>query len=228
MAAPVVAELRRPPNFLRAFGSIRPSPVDNVRGVSHRRRLQRSDVPDYVLAAYVLGRRFRVMSAVLTQLHICGLVEAGRGGTVCLPREPKGLPRGFERVIWSAIHGNVAPGALLTRPSVDTAMNDLRRLALSERLVARGWPSSFPLFRRREGRALVSGLRSTTPLERSDSADGGLLVALYGEAGLQLTDPVFAAASGLLTRSSSDMIGPADVPAPPDNVDWWSAGGGGR
>jgi len=83
--------------------------------------------PDYVAVAYVAQGRFAAMAAVLAVLHVEGSVVAARSGTVRRSENVTAPTDEFERYVWRAVHGFVSPGALMARPSIDAAFNDLRR-----------------------------------------------------------------------------------------------------
>lgn len=136
---------------------------------------------------------------------------------------------GLERVIWQAIHGHIAPGALAASGPVDTALNELRRHLRSRGLIRPFLPSRAWLpARSRHGRqALREAARGCPtppegPVDRSTPdprRSVGIPVALHGELALANLFPRFAADSGLLTRSSSDLT-IADENSPTDRTDY--------
>ncbi|MDQ1699431.1 MAG: hypothetical protein QOG34_1294 [Frankiaceae bacterium] len=185
---------------------------------------RRTDVfePDYAMVAYVHDGRFTAVAAVLAVLHARGLVVAGKSGTVRHSDSVTPPPEGFERQVWRSIHGFVSPGALMARPAVDAALNDLRRrarrLGLLRPLVpVRGF---FPA-RTRLGRKLVAGALADYPWplspehgEQPVELGVGMAVALHGDVALNALMPEFARDSGLLTREGAGGLDWADPEAP--------------
>jgi hypothetical protein len=177
--------------------------------------------PDYAVIAYLRNGRFNAVAAVLAVLHARGLVVAGKTGTIRRSDTGAAPPAGFERQVWGAIHGFVTPGALMARPAVDDALNDLRRRArrlglLRPLLPVRGLVPA----RTRQGRGFVDAVATNYPWPPSPEDDDrpiedrvGLAVALYGNAALRLLMPVFARDSGLLDRAGTDGLDWADPQA---------------
>jgi hypothetical protein len=129
----------------------------------------------------------------------------------------------LERVVWGAIHGFVSPGALMARPSVDLALNDLRRRCRRIGLVRPLLPvrAHVPA-RTRAGREFISNARQNCPWPPSPEHGAqpsqtriGMPVAIYGSEALRLLVPEFARDSGLLTRSSTDGLDWVDPDASP-------------
>ena len=159
---------------------------------------------DYVRAAYVRGGRPAVLDAVLFHFHSLGMITPARRGTVRRAEGPWRRLEGFERIVWNALVGNVAPGALVTRPRVDAAFDELRASCVQAGLLRRLLPASAPFARRGAGRSLIAQLRREYPLESGE--DVTMLVALYGRDALLRYAHRFARDSGLLDRSNSDQL----------------------
>jgi hypothetical protein len=187
---------------------------------SRRREVQD---PDYVVAAYLRDGRFAAVAATIAVLHARHLVEAGREGTV--RRSETVLtapPDGFERELWSAIHGFVSPGTLMARPPVDAALNDLRRRARRLGLLRRWLPArGFVPARTHRGRQLEDSYLAQCPWPPTPEVTDqpvelrvGLPVALYGNIALEKLMPDFAKHSGLLDRAGTDGLDWADPEAP--------------
>ena len=178
--------------------------------------------PDYAVVAYIRDGRFAAVAAVLAVLHARGLVVAGKACTVRrsddVGRPP---PEGFERQVWGAIHGFVSPGALTARPSVDAALNDLRRWARRLGLVRWFVPiRGFIPARTRLGRRLIDSAWADCPWPPTPEADDrrvedrvGMPVALHGNIALSVLMPTFARDSGLLNRAGTDGLDWADPQA---------------
>ena len=178
--------------------------------------------PDYALVAYVRDGRFAAVRATLAVLHARGLVDAGRSGSVRRTDVVSPPPYDFELRVWSAIHGFVAPGALMGCAPADAAFNELRREACQNGLVRRLMPvRAFSPARTRRGKQLVRSAAHRCPWPLSgEPADQavvehiGMAVALYGNAALEVLMPAFARDSGLLGRESHDEMALADPDAP--------------
>jgi len=170
-----------------------------------------TEVPEYLVLAYLRDGRYRCVEAALAVLHSSGDVDVARPGTV-RRTEPGRAPRaGLERIIWQAIQDRVAPGAIAARGPVDRALNDLRRQLRRQRLIHRFVPARewLPTRTRRADAMLADAERrcpSPTSLGGEDDARVavGLPVALYGPHALRELMPRFAQDSGLLERASSD------------------------
>jgi hypothetical protein len=183
--------------------------------------------PDYAVVAYLRDGRFAAVAATLAVLHMRGLIVAGQSGTVRRSDDVTPPPEGFERQVWSAIHGFIAPGALAARPTVDSALNDLRRRARRLGLVRWLVPiRGLMPARTRQGRQMLNSVMADFPWPPSpDQAEQpiddriGMAVALHGNAALSLLMPTFARDSGLLAREGSDGL---------DSVDPEAAGPEGR
>jgi hypothetical protein len=153
--------------------------------------------PDYAVVAYIRDGRFVAVASVLAVLHARGLIVAGKSGTVRHSESVTVPPEGLERRVWSAIHGFVSPGALMARPTVDAALNDLRRRACRLGLVHRLVPVRvFLPARTRAGRRALEFAFADYPWPPSpDVPEGpveqrvGIAVALYGDAALNWADP---------------------------------------
>jgi hypothetical protein len=178
--------------------------------------------PDYAVVAYVRDGRFTAVAAVLAVLHARGLVVAGRSGTVRRSETVTPSPAGFERQVWGAIHGFVSPGALMARPTVDSALNDLRRRARQLGLLHFGMPvRQFLPARTRLARKMLHAAASDYPWPPTPETDDrpveervGMAVALHGNAALTVLLPQFARDSGLLDRAGVDGLDWADPEAP--------------
>jgi hypothetical protein len=178
--------------------------------------------PDYAVLAYLRDGRFAAMAAVLAVLHARGLVVAGKSGTIRRSDAVGPPPEGLERQVWAAIHGFVSPGALMARPTVDAALNDLRRRARRLRLLRPFLPvRGFLPARTRLGRQLVDAAWADHPWPPSPDAPDqtvelrvGTAVALHGNVALNLLMPQFAQASGLLDRAGTDGLDWTDPEAP--------------
>src|SRR3954451_16150597 len=128
--------------------------------------------PDYAVVAYIRDGRFAAVAAVLAVLHARGLVVAGKRGTVRHSDIVKPPPDGLERQVWGSIHGFVSPGALMARPTVDTALNDLRRRARRLGLLRRFVPVRvFSPARTRRGTQLVDAATRDYPWPPSPEVD---------------------------------------------------------
>src|SRR3954454_3744858 len=119
---------------------------------------------DYLELAYLRDGRYRCVEAALAVLHATGHVKAGQRGTIARDAATLPPPEGLERVIWRAVHGHVAPGALAARGPVDAELNalrrDLRRRGVIRPLIpVRSWlPARTHRGRQRYGRELVHAL----------------------------------------------------------------------
>jgi hypothetical protein len=164
---------------------------------------------DYVRAAYVRGGRPAVVESVIFHLHRLGLIVPARPGTIRRQDSAQHRVDGFERIVWNAVVGDVAPGALVGRLRVDAALVELRARCVHAGLTRRFVPASWPMVRPRAGRVLVKQLRAGYPLEVGD--DLTMLVALYGRDALERYAPRFAKDSGLLDRTDSDNFGSAEA-----------------
>lgn len=187
------------------------------------RRMRERSEPDYVLVGYLRDGRFTAVASALAVLHGRGLVEAGRAGTVRRSEVNVTAPQDdFERLVWSAIHGFVSPGALMSRPHVDQALNDLRRRARRLGLLRWYLPvRDFLPSRTRLGRNLVDAAWRDYPWPPSPETTDteldqriGMAVALYGNTALTALMPDFARDSGLLDRAGKDGLDWADPEAP--------------
>ena len=102
----------------------------------------------------------------------------------------------------------------MARPTVDAALNDLRRRARRLGLVRWLLPiRAFSPARTRQGRQLVRAARLHYPWPPSPENSNpaveervGLAVALYGNAALEALMPRFARDSGLLSRAGKDGL----------------------
>jgi hypothetical protein len=164
---------------------------------------------DYVRAAYVRGGRPAVLEAVIFHLHSLGLIFPAHPGTIRREFSTRHRVEGLERVVWNAVIGTLAPGALAGRPRVDAALTELRARCIRAGLARRFVPPSWPMIRPRAGRVLIKQLRRDYPLEAGE--DLTMLVALYGRDALLRYAPRFAKDSGLLDRSDSDNFGSAEA-----------------
>ncbi len=178
--------------------------------------------PDYAVVGYIRDGRFAATAAILAVLHARGLVVAGKSGSVRRTDAIGPPPHIFERQVWGAIHGFVSPGALMARPTVDSALNDLRRRARQLGLVRPLVPiRGFTPARTRLARRLLDGARADCPWPPTPETGAspieqrvGMPVALYGNSALELLMPTFARNSGLLDRAGTDGLDWADPDAP--------------
>jgi hypothetical protein len=178
--------------------------------------------PDYAVVAYIRDGRFTAVAAVVAVLHARGLVVAGKSGTVRHSDTVTRPPEGFERQVWGSIHGFVSPGALMARPTVDAALNELRWRARRLGLVRPLLPiRAFVPARTRLGRELLDSAWADYPWPPSPDEGElpveqrvGMAVALHGDEALNLLMPEFARASGLLDRAGADGLDWADPQAP--------------
>jgi hypothetical protein len=178
---------------------------------------------DYAAVAYIRDGRLAVMASVLSVLHDDGSVQAGRAGSVRRAETGAAPHESLERTVWTAIHGFVSPGALMARPSVDRALNDLRRRCRRLGLIRPLLPARVHVpARTQAGRDLISAARRSCPWPPSpehgalpSQARIGMPVAIYGSEALQLLVPEFARDSGLLSRASTDGLDWADPDASP-------------
>jgi hypothetical protein len=184
---------------------------------------------DYVPVAYVAAGRFGAVAAALAVLHAGGLVSAGQAGTVRRSGIVTPPDDGFERCIWGAIHGFVSPGALMARPAVDRAFNDLRRRCRRLGLIRPLLPvQARTPARTKLGREFVDAARRDCPWPPSPEHAGaslagrvGMPVALYGGEALRALMPAFARDSGLLDHASADGLDWIDpVGGPGEGVYW--------
>lgn len=170
--------------------------------------------PDYAVVGCVRDGRFAAVAAVLDVLHERGLVVAGSTGTAHRSDAVTPPPHSFERQVWSSIHGSVPPGALMARPTVDAALNDLRRRARRLGLIRWLLPvRTLSPARTRRGRQLIQSAASHYPWPPSPEHAAqsieeriGLAVALYGNLALEALMPRFARDSGLLSRAGKDGL----------------------
>ena len=178
--------------------------------------------PDYAVLAYIRDGRFSAVTAVLAVLHARGSVVAGKVGTVRRSDTEAAPPEGFERDVWTAIHGFVSPGALMARPTVDASLNDLRRRARQLGLLRAFLPvRGFLPARTALGRRMVDAATEACCWPPSPDANEipveewvGMAVALYGNEALKVLMPTFARDSGLLDRVDTDGADWADPEAP--------------
>ncbi|HTW19234.1 MAG TPA: hypothetical protein VME70_03360 [Mycobacteriales bacterium] len=189
-------------------------------------------VPDYLFLAFLRDGRFRCVAAALAVLHASGHLDAGGQGTVRRPEDAATAPPdGLERVIWQAVHGHVAPGALAARGPVDTALTTVRHQlvhdgALRRLVPTRSWlPARTHRGRKRITLAMQACPWPLVPPEQGTRVEDriGLPVALYGNYALRELLPAFARESGLLDRSSSDT-GPGETYSAPDRSSGYSGG----
>ncbi|MFF8016963.1 TIGR04222 domain-containing membrane protein [Streptomyces sp. NPDC007929] len=145
-----------------------------------------------------------VVTVAVVELHLRGLVEAGRPGTVrarVADAAPAARPLSAPAV---AVHARLrepaAPKDLVKDTDIRLA-TALARIPLAEAGLLR-YPLLGPT---RAARRHVRGLREAHPLpaSRHGLSDGErlLLVALHGEAALRLLVPRFALRAGLLRRA---------------------------
>lgn len=184
--------------------------------------------PDYVAVAYVAHGRFAAMAAVLAVLHAEGFVAAGQSRTVRRSDLVTPPADEFERYVWRAIHGFVSPGALMARPSIDAAFNDLRRRCRRLGLIRPLLPVGFAVpARTKLGRSVVDAARRDCPWPPSPEHEHlpvaqriGMPVALYGRPALERLMPAFARDSGLLDHAGEDGLDWATQQSPGGGVYW--------
>jgi len=185
-----------------------------------RRSSSLIEIPDYCVVGYVRDGRFAALAAVLAVLHMNGLVVSGRSGTLRRDESVNTAPTNdVERTVWLAIHGFVSPGALTTRPSLDSLFTELRRRCHRLGLVHALLPvRTFTPSRTPAGRELLDSALRDCPWPPSPEGPAdletrvGMPVALYGTAALKVLMPHFAKDSGLLSRETEDGI---DLWSPP-------------
>jgi hypothetical protein len=181
-----------------------------------------TDIPDYAIVAYVRGGRFACVAAVLAVLHVRGFIDAGRNESVQRRETVSAPPDGLERIVWSAVHGSVTPGALASRPRIDRELNRLRQSCRTLGLirpfipVRSGLPARSVAGRRLVAEATRDCRWPPSPEDELRPVEDrvGLPVALYGRYALVELVPTFASAAGLLSRSSSDGVDWADAAGP--------------
>lgn len=141
-----------------------------------------------------------------------GLVVAGHKGTVRRSERVATPKNRVERAVWEALHGSIAPGALVTYGHLDDELNALRSDLQCRGLIRRGLPTkSWLPSRTHAGQQLLADAMSEypwpSPAPRSyelSTSTLGLFVALYGNRALREILPRFAADSGLLDHASRD------------------------
>jgi len=178
--------------------------------------------------AYVAHGRFAAMAAVLAVLHVEGSVVAGRSGTVRRSENVTAPTDEFERYVWRAVHGFVSPGALMARPSIDAAFNDLRRRCRRLGLIRPLLPVGFALpSRTKLGRSVVDAARRDCPWPPSPEHEHlpvsqriGMPIALYGAQALLVLMPAFARDSGLLDHAGEDGLDWVNREPPGEGIYW--------
>ncbi|MER5429512.1 TIGR04222 domain-containing membrane protein [Streptomyces sp. NPDC002588] len=159
----------------------------------------------YEVALLRGGPRAAVTAAVV-DLHLRGVVEAGRPGRLrtseaseAAGQAPPPLPP-LAEAVREALVQPVGLPELSTRPAVRAALADLVKALRSARLLR-----VLPPRRSRAGRRTLAALRAEHPLPESRkgvAADAAVMaVALHGEAALSLLVPRFAMRAGLVPRA---------------------------
>ncbi|MFJ8111959.1 TIGR04222 domain-containing membrane protein [Streptomyces sp. NPDC096132] len=160
----------------------------------------------YEVALLRGGPRAAVTAAVV-DLHLRGVVEAGRPGRLrtseasseAAGQTPPPLPP-LAEAVRAELARPTAPAELPKRPAVRGALAELVLVLRSARLLR-----VLPPHRSRAGRQALEALLAEHPLpaNRKDlpTDDAVLAVALHGDAALQLLVPRFALRTGLLPRT---------------------------
>ncbi|HWC33559.1 MAG TPA: hypothetical protein VG650_01915 [Mycobacteriales bacterium] len=176
-----------------------------------RRRSEDLDFPEYSVIAYIHDGRYAAFAAAIAVLHARGLLVAGRSGRLRRNEDANtGPSNSFERSIWRAIHGSVAPGTLVADPLIDSLLNGLRRRCHDLGLIHALVPTRlFTPSRTPAGRGFLELAVRNCPWPPPENATSspeqvGLSVALYGNDALKTLMPGFARDSGLLDRERED------------------------
>jgi hypothetical protein len=152
--------------------------------------------------ALLRGGPRAAVTVALVALHLRGVVEPGRPGTIrAVPRDAATaeLASPFEDIVHSVLDRPLRPRRLMRHPDVRPAVA-VTRVPLAEAGLLRR-PFLGPT---RAARRDVAALRARHPLPVGryglTDDDKLLAVALHGEAALKLLVPRFAYRSGLLPR----------------------------
>ncbi|MFE7170438.1 TIGR04222 domain-containing membrane protein [Streptomyces sp. NPDC057616] len=148
------------------------------------------------------GRRAAVTVAVL-ELHLRGVVRAGRPGTMRTSGPATGTALGpLAKAVHAALHRPAGMGQLLERQGVRTALAEARSA-----LAAAGLLRVFPPGRTGAARRSLKELRDRHPLpaDRAGVPAEEILfaVALYGDRALTALVPRFARDAGLTGRGGT-------------------------
>lgn len=159
--------------------------------------------PDPCAVALLRGGDRAAVTVAVLGLHLSGVVEAGRPGT--LRKTATGGAGPFRHPLEKAVRtGLYRPAGPRELPGRAVVRRTLARMRAE--LAARGLLRTLPPGRTRAARRGLAALRARHPLP--DGADGLpeeevlLAVALYGERALAVLVPRFARAAGLTGRGA--------------------------